>query len=221
MQTIAITTIRFANSLKAVELPFLRGAMIEAASLHDASLFHNHTDEGFRYAYPLIQYKILQGRAALVGVNQGANDLLWLRPYLSREHHIGFKNILFEIMSIENAEAQIGVSSHTMRYRLNNWLPLNQKNDRLFHSTKDESKRLMLLEGILTNNIVAFFQAFDYSPSEHIFCSIERRGPIEKVMYKDVQMRAVDVDFITNALLPLNIGIGKGTSLGHGIIQTI
>jgi len=220
MQTINITTIRFANSLKTEELEFFRGAMIETASMHDASLFHNHTEDGYRYGYPLIQYKLLQGRVALVGVNQGANELLWLRPYLSRELHIGYKEIPFEVLSIENAEVQIGVSTRTMRYRLSNWLPLNQKNDKLFHSTKDEGERLMLLEGILTNNIVAFFQAFDYNPSEQIRCRIERRGPIEKVMYKDVQMRAVDIDFITNALLPPNIGIGKGSSLGHGIVET-
>ena len=90
-----------------------------------------------------------RGELHLLGVNQGANELLWLRPYLSRELHIGYKEIPFEVLSIENAEAQIGVSTRTMRYRLSSWLPLNQKNDKLFHSTKDEGERLLLLEGIL------------------------------------------------------------------------
>ncbi len=220
MTTVNITTIRFANHLSFEELSYFRGAMIETASLHDASLFHNHTEVGLRYDYPLIQYKLLQGRVAVVGVGQGANELLWLHPYLSRQLHIGIKDIPFEIMSIENAECQIGVTQRTMRYYLTNWMPLNQKNDRLFHTTQNETERLMMLESILTNNIIAFFHSLDYKPSEQIRCRIERRGPIEKVMYKDVPMRAIDVLFLTNALLPLNIGIGKGSSLGHGTIQT-
>ena len=221
MPTINVTTIRFANLLNHAEISFFRGAMIETSSMHDASLFHNHTDEGLRYDYPLIQYKILQGRVALVGVGQGANELLWLRPYLSRDLHIGYKNIPFEIMSIENAESQIGISRRTMRYRLINWMPLNQKNDRLFHATHDERERTILLEGILTNNIIAFFHSFDYSPSQQIHCHIEQRGPIQKVMFKDVPMRTTDIEFHPNALLPLNIGIGKGSSLGHGIVESI
>lgn len=221
MSTINITTIRFVNHLKPDELPFFRGAMIETASMHDASLFHNHTEDGLRYSYPLIQYKILQGRAALVGIGSGANDLLWLRPYLNRELHIGFKDIPFEIMSIENAEAQLSVLKHSMHYRLTSWLPLNQKNDRLFHSTKDEGLRFKLLEGILSNNIIALFQDIDHIPSQKVHCHIEKRGFIEKILFKGVQMRAIDIEFTTNALLPTNIGIGKGSSLGHGIIETI
>ena len=221
MSTINITTIRFANHLNPEELPFFRGAMIETASMHDASLFHNHTEDGLRYSYPLIQYKILQGRATLVGIGQGANELLWLRPYLNRELHIGFKNIPFEVMSIENAEAQISVLNHNMHYRLHGWLPLNQKNDKLFHSTKDERLRFKLLEGILSNNIIALFQDLNLSPSQNVYCHIVKRGLIEKIWFKDIQMRAIDIEFVTNALLPINIGIGKGSSLGHGIIETI
>lgn len=220
MQTTNITIIRFANCLKTEELEFFRGAIIEIASMHDASLFHNHTDDGFRFGCPLIQYKLLQGRVALVGIGKGANELLWLRPYLNRELHIGYKEIRFEVMSVENIEAQIGVMPYTMRYRLKDWMPLNGKNDKLFHSTHDEGERFVLLEDILTANIVSFYHDMGYDPKERVRCRIERRSPIVKEQYKDVAMRTTDIEFRTNALLPLNIGIGKLSSLGHGIVET-
>ena len=220
MQTINITIIRFANCLKTEELELFRGAIIELASMHDASLFHNHTDDGYRYGCPLIQYKILQGRVALVGIGKGANELLWLRPYLNRELLIGHRELKFEVMSVENIEAQIGVMSQTMRYQLKDWMPLNGKNDKLFHSTHDEGERFMLLEDILTSSIVSFYRDMGYDPTERIRCRIERRGPIVKEQYKEVAMRTTDIEFRTNALLPLYIGIGKGSSLGHGIVET-
>jgi hypothetical protein len=220
MQTTNITIIRFANSLKKEELEFFRGAIIELASMHDASLFHNHTDDGFRYGCPLIQYKILQGRVALLGIGRGANELLWLRPYLNRELHIGYKEIRFEVMSVENIEACLGVMPYTMRYRLKDWMPLNAQNDKLFHSTHDEGERFILLEDILTASIVSFYRDMGYDPSERVRCRIERRSPIVKELYKEVAMRITDIEFRTNALLPLNIGIGKGSSLGHGIVET-
>lgn len=220
MALVETTIIRFKNCLSQREIEFFRGAIIELASMRDATLFHNHTDEGFRYDYPMIQYKNLQGRTALVGVNQGASELLWLRPYLNRELNIGIKRIPFEVISVENTETQIGVMPAMMSYTLTDWLPLNQKNDRQFHSSSDESMRIALLESILSDSIFSFYKDLGYTPETKVLCKIERRSPIEKVLYKGVEMRTIDIDFLTNALLPQYIGIGKGSSIGHGIVFT-
>ena len=220
MPTLNISVIRFTKCLKPSELELFRGAVIDIAALHNATLFHNHTGENFRYGYPLIQYKNLDGRTSLVGVNQGASELLWLRPFFNRELNIGYKSISFDVLSVENIEAQIGVVRHTMCYRLKNWMPLNQENDRLFHSTPDEGDRVIMLEEILTNSIVSFYKDMGYAPKKRINCRIEQRGPIEKVSYKEVDMRTMDIDFRTNALLPPFIGIGKGSSMGFGLVET-
>lgn len=219
MPSINIAVIRFANCLGFDELDFFRGAIIEIAELNDATLFHNHTENGYRYEYPRIQYKNLQGRTSLVGINEGASALLWLRPYLNRELHIGYKTIPFTVVSVDNIEAQIGVVDNTMCYKLKGWMPLNQENDILFHSTSDEGERFIILEDILVNNIVSFYHDLGYKPTKNIRCRIDWRGDIRKVQYKGVEMRTIDIVFHTNALLPQYIGIGKGSSLGHGIVE--
>ena len=64
---IHILVIRFKNEISLLEIPFFRGAILHALHGEANVLFHNHVDESsFRYSYPLIQYKRIQGKAAIV-----------------------------------------------------------------------------------------------------------------------------------------------------------
>ena len=56
MKKVRILDVSFENEIRSWEVPVFRGAIIATAG-RDHTLFHNHKDEGFRYAYPLIQYK--------------------------------------------------------------------------------------------------------------------------------------------------------------------
>ncbi|MDR1783619.1 MAG: hypothetical protein LBR13_05100, partial [Dysgonamonadaceae bacterium] len=56
MNKISILTVRFNNEITQHEIQKFRGAVV-AMLQNNNVLFHNHTDDGFRYAYPLIQYK--------------------------------------------------------------------------------------------------------------------------------------------------------------------
>jgi hypothetical protein len=73
-----IWTIFFYNEISPEEISAFRGAII-ANSGSESLLFHNHdTDERFRYRYPLIQYKRIHRKAAIicVGVGLSAFSLL-------------------------------------------------------------------------------------------------------------------------------------------------
>ena len=59
MGNIRILTLKFRNQLRPDEIKWFRGAVIHASD-KDNVLFHNHTEENYRYAYPLIQYKLIQ-----------------------------------------------------------------------------------------------------------------------------------------------------------------
>lgn len=44
------------------------------ANRFEEVLFHNHKEDGsYRYAYPLIQYKIIAGLPTIIGLEEGAN----------------------------------------------------------------------------------------------------------------------------------------------------
>ena len=56
------------------EVTLFRGAVIKSLGEHPNLYFHNHLEgDKFRYAYPLIQYKRLGGKAAIVCVEDGVD----------------------------------------------------------------------------------------------------------------------------------------------------
>lgn len=63
-----IWVVLFCNEIGSEEVSAFRGAVV-ANSGSESLLFHNHaSDEGFRYRYPLIQYKRIHRKAAIVCV---------------------------------------------------------------------------------------------------------------------------------------------------------
>jgi hypothetical protein len=56
---ISVTTALFDAKIAPSEVQYLRGNMIKMSDY--SPLFHNHSAEGYRYAYPLIQYKRING----------------------------------------------------------------------------------------------------------------------------------------------------------------
>lgn len=62
MKKIKILCVRFRNELRPFEIEMFRGAVLDKLQETASVLFHNHVGDGFRYSYPLIQYKCLGGR---------------------------------------------------------------------------------------------------------------------------------------------------------------
>lgn len=67
---IPLLTIRFHNDISFVELPQFRGAVISKVP-SSLILFHNHEGDKLRYHYPLIQYKRIGGKAAILCLGKG------------------------------------------------------------------------------------------------------------------------------------------------------
>ena len=74
MSQIQTLILQFANELSQNDIPKFRGAVI--ASLEEKNiLYHNHIDNKFRYAYPLIQYKRIHQKAAIVCIGDGVKAI--------------------------------------------------------------------------------------------------------------------------------------------------
>lgn len=74
MKNVSSLDILFNASMRHSELPLFCGAVIKALP-HDSVLFHNHLGIGLRYGYPLIQYKTIKGKAAIVCVGKGTESV--------------------------------------------------------------------------------------------------------------------------------------------------
>lgn len=68
--------IRFNNQIAFGQLEAFRGAVVNALNDKDI-LFHNHLegDKKFRYAYPLIQYKRINQKAAILCLDMGTESI--------------------------------------------------------------------------------------------------------------------------------------------------
>ena len=102
-------TVLYHTKLKNHEIRLFRGAVLKSLGNKANVLYHNHTGEDtFRYAYPLIQYKRLNGEAAIVCVEEGADIIGQFLKETSEPLMLGDREVTFEVEKVipEKTESQ-------------------------------------------------------------------------------------------------------------------
>ncbi len=213
-------TIKFANPISQKELPFLRGAIINVLG-KDAILGHNHMGEDLRYSYPLLQYKNINGNAAIVGINDGvelAERFLEANP---KEIHIGKRTEQLLIANICKEETHLSITPEMRCYAIKKYLPLNKENYEEYKRSYGLLERCSLLERCLVGNILSFAKGIGIFFDDHIRVSLQDIGDEHLYNFKTIKMMGFDIVFKTNVLLPRFIGLGKKVSFGFGTITPI
>lgn len=220
MSRIQTFLVQFANEITFNEIPKFRGAVI--ASLERKNiLYHNHTDTQFRYAYPLIQYKRIHKKAAIVCVGDGVKAIHELFATDNFMFNIGNK---LEEMKMEYTKAydnDVSISDTQYLYRIQNWLPLNSENYLKFQGTDNLVDKIQMLERLLVGNILSFLKGVGIYIEERLELRITNIVGQRPAVYKKVRMMAFDVEFYANIHLPQHIGIGKNASVGYGTLTKI
>lgn len=212
--------IAFAPEISAVELPLFRGAVIAAVDRSNV-LFHNHREEGFRYAYPLIQYKRQHHKPVLICLDEGADAIHTLFQQRVHQLRLGQRHIALDIEAINLREITLQVWDRAFRYRIHHWLALHGPVYLDYRNKATDAERLQLLESILRGNILSMAKGLGWFIERRVEVRIHRVLGTRVVDFKDTQMSAFDVEFDCNVLLPGGIGLGKGAALGHGILSTL
>jgi len=70
-----ILILKFENPIDQKEISLFRCAVIQVISRAVNVLFHSHQADNYRYSYPLIQYKRINGYAAIVCINEGTEAI--------------------------------------------------------------------------------------------------------------------------------------------------
>lgn len=212
--------IRYGNEIEFHKLPQLRSGILKAMHNNANVLFHNHTSEStLRYAYPLIQYKRIGGKAAIVCMNDGVNVI---GEFLSR----GSIDIEIEdtptTLRLENAIPRITTTQvwedAVFRYNIRRWLPLNKENYVKYCSIESYIERIAFLEKILTANILSFCKGANINLERNIKCSIVDLSEPRLLRFKNTKLMAFDALFSCNITLPDYIGIGRHVSVGFGTV---
>ena len=215
-----VLTIIFDNELRAHEVPLFRGAVINALNEKNI-LFHNHEGDTFRYNYPLIQYKTLRGKAALVCVGEGTQAVGEFFASGNFDVIIGDRNEKLQLFRAEPRRYNIQVWEQMFHYRLRRWLPLNSENYRKYMECESLVERCTLLEGILKGNILSMGKGLGIDFDKQVKCTISKLDEPYQVTVKGVKLMCFHVEFSCNVSLPAHIGLGKHASLNCGTVTPI
>lgn len=210
--------IRFATNIQVSEVPLLRGAIIHATG-GENTFFHNHIGEKLRYAYPLIQYKRINGKAAIVFVGDGVNAAADYFKSNTVEVSLNKRCVELELEHTDAHITTVNVWDDTFSYNIRKYLPLNSRNYAEYSKTDSMIDRYAIIERTLTGNILSFAKGIGLHVSERIDLKITNCGAPRTYIYKGVKMLGFDLEFKTNISLPDYIGLGKGASLGFGMIK--
>jgi len=213
-----ILILRFKNLIHHNELVYFRGAIINALQEKNHLLFHNHDGDALRYSYPLIQYKRIGQRASIVCINEGTEVIGHLLSIGDLTTRLGEKEVELEIDNVKANQIIIQTWDSLFYYHLRKWLALNQTNYLDFMKLDSLSDKCIFLEKILIGNLLSMGKGINIQFEKEIICKITNIIETTTMTYKNVKMMSFDVEFKSNVSLPDYIGIGKGSSLGFGMV---
>ncbi|MDD3723528.1 MAG: CRISPR-associated endonuclease Cas6 [Lutibacter sp.] len=220
MKKIKILNVVFNKELSKSEVPAFRGAVLNLLGDADV-IFHNHSDdEKFVYDYPRIQYKVIGKKAALFCLEEGVEKIYSFFNLRNRDIIInGVKSDLV-IEQIKANEHLIQAWDKYFNYSISSWLALNEINYAKYRTLDNEDEKIFFLENILRGNILSFGKGLN--------CMFDREVKVQITVltkeftsnFKGVKMHTINAEFRTNVSLPAYLGLGKGVSIGYGIVKT-
>lgn len=230
-QTITpLTTITFPEiALRTRDAHKLRGYFGDLFREH-SPLLHNHLESDqddepdaprrYRYAYPLVQYKVLDRVPTLVGLGDGAGLLTQL---FLQMRELNIDGEVYPVLSkhIRHEQVALGMADDLIEYRFDTlWMALNQDNYRDYRRYS-EAEQQAQLKRVLTSQVLATFREFKLwlEPHERIMVrlSVDERT----TQFKNQTMVAFTGSFLANVVLPDGMGLGKAVSRGFGSLQRI
>lgn len=210
----------FGAPISRFEIPLLRGAVIKATG-GGVLLCHNHDGERLRYAYPLVQYKRMEGRAAMVLVDEGLDATARYFGGKALEVTLGERKTTLELLHAETNVTDFGLREDCVGYSLRQYLPFNQKNYEEYLRTDSLAARIAMLERCVTGNVLSFAKGVGVRLEERVDVRLTAVSAPSACRYKGVKMMGFDMELKANVTLPDYIGLGKGVSLGFGTIRRL
>lgn len=212
-------SIYFKNEISFSEIPLFRGAILNILGKNSDILFHNHIgDLEYRYSYPLIQYKRIHKKAAIMCLCEGCDVI---GEFLSSKDFsltLGNRVVNLKIEALFPKRYLVQTWDAVFHYYLRNWIALNSENYEKYKNTDEVSTQIDLLENILIGNLLSFAKGVGIEIKNQIICKLITFSTPRLVTIKGVKKMAFDVEFKSNISLPDYIGLGKHASIGCGTV---
>jgi len=181
--------------------------------------FHSHLGNKLIYRHPLIQYKVIDGSALIVGLKEGAYLLKALPKFDYIEVHYRKLKVINQI-TIDSV-ITFGAEEQTFQYSfITPWIGLNKENYENYLRLKRNSQILLpMLNRIIQANILSMCKSLGYTVGKEIRvqADLKELRPVE--IKENIKLVAFAGNFMVNFVLPDFWGIGSKVSFGYGTIK--
>lgn len=216
---LAIFRIEYSDcKLKNNEVEKLRGFF--ANTFRNVKEMHNHTDLGFNYSYPLVQYKALNNIPIVIGVGEGVTVLKENNVFLEDTLKIGKKKLASESQSISMLTEYFGTTDEMIEYSFETaYIPLNKEsfdkynNSSLLELHKD-------LESKIIGNIISMSKGLGYQVEERLIVE-HKLKPFKFIPVKGTKFMTFKGTFKVNFSIPDGLGLGRHISKGFGVVKRV
>lgn len=216
-QMLRYLIVRFSDvAMNASDLPKLRGFF--ARKFPQDHLFHNHLPGGSQsFAFPRVQYRLIDGSPALLGIGEGI-DLLKKVFFEVDKLEINGVTLAVNERQITLREAELGQCDQPQSYSFTSpWMALNQDNDREYFKLSQSHQQQKLL-GILTGNLVTLSKGLGYTIPDRDGLKAEGSFRQVTVNFHNIPMHCFYGDFSVNFMIPELLGLGKQSARGFGVV---
>ena len=211
--------LRFERHLSPGEATHLRGHF--ASVFTEEEMLHHHRRDGsLIYAYPRVQFKVIDRTAHLVGLAEAGElvERLWREVESAR---LGQEELPVLEATLLRRRELLGECTEPVEYRfVNPWLGLNQENHSRYQRARTDAERQALLERVLIGNCLAVAKAFGHRVEGRVTADARRLRP-RTCRFKEQPMVGFEGLFRMNFRLPNGIGIGKSVSRGFGTVSAV
>ncbi|MBN9350045.1 MAG: hypothetical protein J0H55_05105 [Chitinophagaceae bacterium] len=218
MKKIRTLLVVFENEVSSNLISAFRGAIISKVGFGNQA-FHNHSENGFLYKYPEIQYKIISKKAALYCIGNGVDEIHNFFGLRSWEVQLHDKKLDLKIDRLDLNTFNFNIWDKYFQYHIRDWLALNEKNYKTYHQLSSLKEKISLLEKLLVGNILSFAKGIGWHIDKPVKVEIRQLKGQKMIRYKGVPLIAFDVDFSSNVFLPNYLGLGKSASHGFGVVR--
>lgn len=181
------------------------------------TLLHHHLDSKLKYQYPLVQYKMIDGKPIVVGINQGAQVL---KEISDKFDTITLDYNKYEIvernMTMKNEEFGLSDKIHFYEFATP-WLALSQKKYHEFLNTRTNDEKADILRRVLIGNLISMSKTLNYTVPDIIRCDVDMESREER--FEDMDFTSFYGGFMVNFCIPDYLGIGKSVSKGYGTVR--
>lgn len=211
---VAILKIPASRPLKPYEAAVIRGYLGRMFPLE--SLLHHHFDNKLLYTYPRVQFKIIEGVAHILGIDEGVSVISNIQNKIN--------HLRLEENAIEFYEPEIRIKSKKFgsiddNYRyifVTIWLALNEKNYSVYISSNKKSD---ILKRTLVGNVLSMCKGLGYVVKSDL--EVELNIKETHATLKSTPMLGFIGTFSVNFDIPDYFGIGKSVSRGFGTVKRI